>query len=372
MDYKIVISDRYFKVIDEIQDIASNISWDYNRIGGCGSFAFDVPIRFCEETFLGGNFNVKIYKKDQVTKGFDIIYQGRIENKSHNVRGVNETISITGSGYQSQLKDIVVNDSYNNQEISSIVLDVLDTYITPNTDITHDGYSGGNIEVTSFTPDMIEFSDKDGQDIFQTLADITGSREWGVDKDRKFFFKQRSSTAGLIFPLNSNGVSFSNDTSSHDIVNRVKIVGGDVYGSPFTETFDDLSSQTKWKRRDRVIQNSSIVTSQVATQYADAVFTEFRDITRRARLDILNDVLIESTIPIPLVQVPAKAITYGTRKYGDFLYNGRVSYQVNRIGYSIDNLGNLKTSMQLGKLRPNMAEDLSQLEYKIDQIRQTL
>lgn len=369
MDYRIVISDRYFRVIDEIQDIASNLSWDYNRIGGCGSFQFDVPIRFCEETFLGGNFNVKIYRKNPTDREYDLWYQGRIEDKVHNVSGVNEKISVRGSGYQSQLKDIIVNRTFTSQEISTIVTDVLDDDIVPSTNIT---YSGGDITATSFTPDSIEFNDKDGQDVFQTLADITGSREWGVDKDRKFFFKQRSSSVGLRFPLGSNGVVFSNDTSSHEIVNRVKVVGGDVSGSPFTATYNDLNSQAKWGRRDKVVSNSSIVTAQVASQYADSIFAEFRDIVRRGKIDLLREQLIEETIPIPLVQVPAKGITYGTRKYGEFLYNGRVSYQVNRVNYSIDDVGNLKIGIQLGQLRPNLAEDLSQLEYKLDQIRQTI
>ena len=103
MNYKIVVSDRDFNVIKEIQDIASNISWSYNRIGGCGGFSFDVPIRFCEETFLGGNFNVKIYRKNPSTLDFDLWYQGRIEDKGHKMRGVDEKISIRGNGYQSQL-----------------------------------------------------------------------------------------------------------------------------------------------------------------------------------------------------------------------------------------------------------------------------
>src|SRR3990167_8027710 len=104
MEYKIVISDRRFNVLREIQDIASNISWGYNRIGGSGDFSFDVPIRFCEETFLGGNFNVKIYRKDPTDNNYDLWYQGRIEDKSYVVRGVEEKISIRGNGYQSQLK----------------------------------------------------------------------------------------------------------------------------------------------------------------------------------------------------------------------------------------------------------------------------
>lgn len=366
MDYKIVISDRAFNVIAEIQDIASNISWDYNRVGGCGGFSFDVPIRFCEETFLGGNFNVKIYVKDQSDGTFDLWYQGRIESKGNTVKGVNEKISIRGNGYQSQLKDIYVDRDYTSNEASVIVKSILDNDITANTDITYDA---GDITATSFTFDSLEVN-KDALDAFETIANIVGSREWGVDKDRKFFFKERSSTVGFRFPLDDKIISWNNDTTA-EVINRVIIIGGDVAGSPFTRVANDLDSQRKWGRRDKVIQNSSIVSNDVADQFADAIFTESKDISRRARLELLDEQLIETTIPIPLVQVVAKSVTWGTRKYGTFMYSGRISYQVNRVSYKIDELGNMVIGLELGKLRPDVAESLSQLEYRIDQLANT-
>jgi len=367
MEYKIVISDRRFNVLREIQDIASNISWGYNRIGGCGDFSFDVPIRFCEETFLGGNFNVKIYRKDPTDNNYDLWYQGRIEDKSYVVRGVEEKISIRGNGYQSQLKDIYVDRDYTSQEASVIVKNILDNDITPNTDITYDA---GDISATSFTFDSLEVN-KDAQDAMQTIADVVGSREWGVDKDRKFFFKARASSVGFRFPLDGKGLRWNNDTSSQEIINRVIIIGGDVSGSPFTRVANDTDSQGKWGRRDKVIQNSAIVSNAVADQFADAIFVESNDITRRARLEMLDEQLIETTIPIPLTQVFSKLITWGTMKWGTFLYSGRISYQVNRVGYRIEDIGNLIISLELGRLRPNMAEDLSQLEYRIDQLANT-
>jgi hypothetical protein len=104
----------------------------------------------------------------------------------------------------------------------------------------------------------------------QTLADVVGSREWGVDKDRKFFFKARSTDVGFRFPLDDKILSFSNNTSSVDIINRVIVNGGDVSGSAYREVIDYPASQHKWGRRDKVLSNSALVTSQVANQFADA------------------------------------------------------------------------------------------------------
>ncbi len=365
MEFQVLLSDRSFNVVDDITDIIQGLRWDYNRIGGCGNFSFSVPIRFCESVQLGGNFNIKIYIRN-TSNTFDLRYQGRIENRGNDVRHDGENITINGTGYQSELADIYVDRDYTSTEISVIVKSILDNDITPNTNIT---YSAGDLTATSFTPDSLSFN-TDALSAMQTLADIVGSREWGVDKDRKFFFKQRSSSVGFRYPLGGKVTSFKFDTSSRDIVNRVVVTGGDVSGSPFTRVVNDAQSQLKWKRRDKVVQNSAITTNAVADQFADAIFTEFSDVVRKAQVEILDDTQIEATIPIPLLQVIGKGATYGTKKYGTGMYNAILSHQVNRVSYQVDDAGVIVTKIQLGQLRPDSAENISQIEFKIDQLRQ--
>lgn len=364
MIHKVVISDRSFTVLDEVQDIAGPISWEYNRLGGCGGFNFQVPIKFCRELTLGLNFNVKVYRRNPSTQDYDLWYQGRIENKVHDVKGEDEVINISGMGYQSALKDVYIDADFSSQEVSVIVKNLLDNYIVPNTDITYDA---GDIEATTFTPGTLQFN-TDALSAMQTLADLVGTREWGVDRNRKFFFKARSSSVGFRYPLFKNILNFSLDNTSKEIANRIIVIGGETGGSPFTATYNDLTSQLKWKRRDKVIQNSSITTSQVAEQFANAQFSEFNDVSRRCRLELLEERLIENTLPIGLFQIIPDLISYGQMKYGTFLYSGLFNLQVNRVSYRMDDVGNLKISMELGQLRPSIAEDISQLEYEIDQL----
>ena len=360
--YKIVISDRSFNIIDEIQDIASNISWEYNRIGGCGAFSFNVPEKYCKETTLGANFNVKISRKNLSTNAYELWYQGRIEDKIINVRGLTETISIRGMGYQSALSDIYVDRDYSNTEISAIVTDILDNDIVPNTNVS---YSGGDITSTTFTPDSLSFNTS-ALNAFQTLSDLFGTREWGVDVNRKFFFKARSSSVGFRFPLGQNVISFSEDSSSKSIINRV-IVNGD---GGFQRIVNDLPSQNKFKRHDKVIQNTAITTNGPADQLGNAILTEFKDVVRRATLELLDEQLIETTIPIPLVEMRPDLITWGEFKWGTFLWSGLINYQVNRILYKINKEGSLTINMQLGQLRPDIAENINLIEFKLDQLRQ--
>jgi hypothetical protein len=327
-----------------------------------------VPIRFCEETFLGSNFNVKIYVKDETDNEYDLWYQGRIEDKSNDVRGVNEKITIRGNGYQSQLKDIYIDQDYTSEEASQVIDDIMTNHVEPNTDITYT-YSG-NVEATSFTFDSLEVN-KDSLDAIQTVSDVVGTREWGVDANRNFYFKARSTSVGFRFPIDDKVIQWNNDSTSKDIVNRVVIIGGEVSGSPYTRIVNKAKSQNKWGRRDRVVQNSSIVTSTVADQFAEAIFSEFDDITRRAKVKVVDKQLIESTIPIPLASIIGKQVTYGSKKYGEMLYSGRINYQVNRVTYQIDRLGNLIVGMEVGQLRPDISEKISQLQYRIDQLANT-
>ena len=83
-----------------------------------------------------------------------------------------------------------------------------------------------------------------------------------------------------------------------------------------------------------------------------------------------DEILIENANPIPLIEIIAKVDTYGTKNYGSGLYSAIESFQINRVSYKLSNEGSLTISLQIGQLRPSIAESLSQLEFKIDQVRQ--
>lgn len=373
MIVKIELRDKSFNILENFDAEFMNLSWEYNRIGGCGSFSFDLPRQYCNEKFISGDFNVRIYVRNASTKVYDLWFQGIVEDKSPNVRGIDETISVQGHGYQAQLSRIqLINVTYTGQEISVIVKDLLDNYIVPNTDII---YSGADIQATGFTPDSITFN-TDALNAIQTLADITGTREWGVNSSRSLFFKQRSSSAGLYFSFGDKMTAYYSDDSFKDIVNRVIVQGGDIAGIPFTPDptttpYNDVASQTKYGRHDVVYQNSSIVTDAVAQQFAASILLEKNDVVRQGRCELSNyETQLESTVPIPLFQPVARGTLYGEKTYGIFLYSGVIQYQVNRITYKLNsNDSSLVTNLEFGQPRPNVSEQIAQLSYQLEQLR---
>jgi len=373
MIVKVELRNREFETLEVLDDEFIGLDWEFNRIGGCGSFGFDLPRPYCNEKFISGDFNVRIYGRNPSTNDFDLWYQGIVESKAPNVRGIEEVISVQGHGYQAQLSRIQLrNVSFTNTEISVIVKSILDNHVVPNTDII---YSASDIQATGFTPDSIEFN-TDALTAIQTLADIAGPVEWGVDENRSVYFLQESTTPGVYFPMGDKLLSFTSDDSFKDIVNRVIVQGGDIAGVPFrpdptASAYNDASSQSKYGRRDFIYQNSSIVTDAVAQRFAASVLSERRTVVRRARCELANhDVQIESTLPIPLAEIVARGAFLGERRYGTALYSGKIRYQVNRIVYKLQaNDSVLVTNVEMGQPRPAMPEQISQLKHQIEQLR---
>lgn len=373
MIVKVELRDKQFNILEILDNEFMNLNWEWSRIGGCGSFSFDLPRPYCNEKFISGDFNIRIYKRNDTTKAYDLKFQGIVENKAPNVRGVEETIQVQGHGYQAQLARIqLVNVTFTSQEASVIIKNILDNYIVPNTDII---YSAPDITATSFTFDSITFN-TDALSAIQTIADTVGTREWGVDENRSFFFLQRSSTSGLYFSLGDKVTSFTSDDSFKDIVNRVIVQGGDIAGTPFTPDatasyYNSTSSQTKYGRHDQIYQNSAIVTDAVAQQFAQSILAEKSDVIRRARCEIANyETFIEDTLPIPLFELLARGTFYGEKYCQTFLYSGRIAYQVNRISYKLaSNDNSVTTNLELGQLRPDISEAISQLSYQLEQLR---
>lgn len=365
MKFRVELRDRSFTLLEVLDKEIMSLSWDYSRLGGCGGFSFSLPRRYGEEKFISGDFNVRIYIRDS-SGTYNLWYQGIVESKSPSINGGKESLEVSGHGYYAQLSRIYVDEDYSSTEVSAIVKDILDTYITPNTDIAYSTY---DIDDTGFTADTLNFN-TDAKSALESCADIVGSREYGVDKYRNFYFVARSSTPGFIFPLGRRITGFNPEQNFKDIVNRVIVQGGDVAGSPYFKSYDDTSSQLKFGRRDKVFENTAIVTDAVSEQYADSIFAEYRDVMFRASASLVDyETQVEATIPIPQAQVWGAGITYGTRYYGTFLYGGLMNWQINKIKYSFDNNGAFKVSLDLGMMRPSIAEDFAQIDHKLEQQR---
>lgn len=367
MRIRIEIRDRSFNIIYILDREYLDLSWSYSRIGGCGEFSFRLPRKLFEELAVSGGYNVRIYYRNPTTNSYDLWYQGQIENKVPNVRGNTEDINISGHGYQSQLSNVYLDGvTYTSQETSVIVKDILDNYIVPNTDIT---YSASDIEVTSFTFDTLEFN-TDALSALQTIADTVGTREWGVNASRQFIFKARSSAVGFRYSIGNNIINYTENQDFKEIINRIIVQGAQVGGTYFKATYNDNASKLKYGLKAKAIQNSSVNSTTVASQLADASFAEYNDAIIKTNFELAGiEAQIEATTPIPLVNILVKQDKYGEKRFGEGIYSGSVDSVINRINYSVTNNGSLKIGIDLGKIRPALSEAIAQLEYQLEQQR---
>lgn len=368
MRFRIELRDQNFNMKETLDGEAVDLNWAYSATGGCGAFSFMLPRNRFGERALTGESNVRIYYRDKDEQSHTLWFQGLIENKQPSFEGNSERIPVSGHGYIIQLSRIYLkNITFSSQEASAIITSLLDTYITPNTDVTYDA---GDIEVTSFIFDSIQFNDT-VLDAIEKIARTVGAVEWGVDRNRKFFFKARSTDIGFRFVGGKNLTNFVDNQDFSQIVNQVYVQGAQVGGTYHQfGPYEDASSKIKYNLREAIIQNSSIKTEAVASQFGTAYLDEHKEVVRRASGDLVDYcALLEATTPITLFAEISRKFKYGQKKYGLILYQGIVSRQVNRINYKVSNNGGLSMSVELGRLRPKTSEVISQLEYQIEQQR---
>lgn len=138
--FSILLKDNNGKFISYLEnkiDIAS-LSWEWNRIGGCG--ACDLKINESWDAEIVGSltedYEINIYAPPVLGGTAELWYSGFIDRVSPSVAGNIEQVSISCLGYVNQLKKVIVKDrEYIGYEISRAVNDVVNSYVCPITNI---------------------------------------------------------------------------------------------------------------------------------------------------------------------------------------------------------------------------------------------
>lgn len=363
--FALEIRNRNFDLFKVVTKFQKGLSWNWDLVGGCGQCSLDLGREHDFLNGIGPDFDLQIW-----LEGFGLVYRGYLE-MNRPVIQTPDTIKLSFVGYSGQLSRVRVNKTYNYQEISVIVKDILDTYVVPETKITYDET---DIELTTFTPDVIEF-DTMAPSALKTLADIAGNVEWGVDRNRKFFFKQKSREV-------RHRVRISKDVDKYDyiddyagITNRIHVKGGTVAGAKFEDTVNNEESQTAYGIRSRIASNSAIITSAVAQRWGSGLLASEARIQRRATILLVkNEAFFEQTVPVgrivvidpPIIQ--AKKYGDPDAIYGSFRYGQQPDYEISSIKYSLADEGT-SVNINAGFARPNLTEEIKRLEYEIEQLR---
>jgi hypothetical protein len=183
--------------------------------------------------------------------------------------------------------------TYTSLELSAIVGQIVGTFVYPNTPIV-----AGTIEAGTFTADSLQFL-TDVENALATISDLYEGAEYGVDEDLKFFWYKEDDTITHKFFVGNNVESLERRVKWDDLVNKIYLVGGEVSGTAYHLTGENTDSQALYYLSEKVVNNGSITTQDVANQYIGSLLRQNSSPLFSIRAKIANTTKrLEDTIPI--------------------------------------------------------------------------
>ena len=366
----IELRDQNGVLIKVLNKLVKGLTWEYDRIGGCGraTLSLAAPYDFFQDN-IGPDYDVRIWLEDE-TGIAKLWYRGYVESHKPTLQD-NDSIDLSLFGYVGQLKRVRVAKTYSGMEVSAIVKDILDTLVIPSTDIT---YSSSDIVDTGFSVDTLTF-DTMADSALKTLADLAGSYEWGVDVNKNFFFKPLSTVIRHYLRIGKEITLYDSLDDYSQIVNRIYLKGKNTNGITFEDQIDNTESQESYGLRSQVVSNSAILTSAVSQKYGSGLLADQARVTRRISITVPKNLkFYESQLPLGSLSIITKTLP-ASKKYGDsdaiygtFKYAGTPSFQIDKLAYKLANEG-VDLTIQAGSQRPNIYLQIKQLQFEIDQLR---
>jgi ribosomal protein L31E len=189
-----------------------------------------------------------------------------------------ETYVYKGDGFVTQLKRILVNGSYENQDISVIVKNIIQTLVEPNTGIL---YRSSKIVPVGYVASRIEFAYTDANEAIKELAEFAANFVYGVDAYREFFFKPINTeiNESARFTVGRHLSEYIPEESIDNIINRIHVRTSNTSeeASGILATVEDAGSQAAYGLREAVKTIPSALTEADATQWGQTQLIRYKD-----------------------------------------------------------------------------------------------
>jgi len=352
--YAIEIRDKNFQLKRRIESHVTALSWEWNRIGGCGRATIKVDGNY-KGFQVNPDDDVRIYLP-KAGSGALLWYRGYVEAVSPIIQtGNSGSITIECTGYFGWLDRIIVHDSgaskvYTNQEVSAVVQNIVDNFIVGNSGITR-----GTIQSGNFSPDSISFKTT-AKEAIRTLFDLLGTVEYGINENLQFFWYNQDPILKHVFYLGDKVVKITDRVDFKNIVNKIYFEGGEASpGVVFQATGQSQSSINRYGKHEEIISNGSIYTSNVASQFITSILRQRGIPARQLSISLKNTTKrFETSLPIGAASIVDSennqtGAVYGTtaaggsnKYYGSVLnggsgqlYGGVAKHQVDRVQYQM-------------------------------------
>jgi len=357
---EIIIYDKNGDPAGYLNKIAS-IDWEYNRRGGCGQANAIISAPYDDMvTKLLPRTQVGIFIDNQLR------YKGKLSKLNRIVQSGNEAIQCIFYGFINDLSTLIVNADYADDEISVIIKDILDNYVLPYSDITYDD---ADIEETDYAVSVISFNHTI-MDAFRLLGDLAGNVEWGVDRDKKFFFKATDPNIRRVYVLGREVDSYVEERKDESVVNQVRVFGSSGLLTTLTAAFSNTVHGTKTAN----LFEGSISEASDAARLGSVYLKKTSNSQRAVKFSINKpDEFIELSTPLGATTVNANFVNrlqkYSTFKYGTSNKYGNLKRdQIQNIRYFITG-GGMRLEMTLQDDVPNLGDLQKRFEYELKEVQ---
>jgi hypothetical protein len=249
---------------------------------GCGAFSFildSLP-----------TFPITYRTRVDICPYFDILpwFSGFIQTIPK--PGQKPPYRYIGFGFFEQLDWVTVTASYQSQEVSLIIKDIIQNTVAPNTQIA---YNASKVEATSYTVTDISFDHALAKDAIQQLANIAQGYEFGVDDAREFYFRAIDTAVYYWYWAGRQFQDLEVEEDPLPIRNKLYIKSGQIQsgGSNIIGTVQDDASISTYGLREEVVTAPDILSTADALQWAGQVLAEKKDPKIKAKIiNVLFDV----------------------------------------------------------------------------------
>jgi len=233
-----------------------------------------------------------------------------------------------GFGFFEQLDWTMVTASYQSQEVSVIIKDIVQNVVAPSTQIA---YNASKIEATTYTVTDISFDHARAKDAIQQLAAIAQGYEFGVDNSREFYFRAIDTA---VYYYHWAGRQFQDVEIEEDplsVRNKLYVKSGEIQagGTNIVGSVSDAASIAAYGLREDIVTAPDILNSSDALQWAGQILAEKKDPQTKARI---RNVLFDTT--------KAKIDSKGRIKITTF-DGATYTLQIKRVLYRISSAGTL-------------------------------
>jgi len=222
--------------------------------------------------------------------------------------------SFSGRGYVKYLDDIDnITVTYENKTLKEIIIDQIETNISPNTPIEYDS---DKINPPDITITKMEFSDKSVAKIFNGILEIANKDynikqyTYGVDKDMFFYFSQIETEIKDGF---FEGYQFQKPKVKQDdskIINELNIYRAKENQSDeleFVSSVSDAESQSRYGLRKSKLTVNEYIDNDTVLKIANAKLNRFKD--PFTQIDI-KDLEIDNIFEIGFYKISSKIKEY--------------------------------------------------------------